>query len=306
MSSEEALETCVQKQTEEGKASDTMNGRLQLSCLLKSEPSSSLTTGDATELQGEKDILAAREPELAAKTPRPPTLTMVVEAVKALNERKGSSAAALKHYILNRYPGVDPIRLKYTLKKALAKGLEEGYLARPQNSTAHGATGRFKVRGGAGWAPAGVGTGQPQVPSSSPSGTRDPPRERISPSLFLPLQNPGTAAAKPKETAEEKGGKAAKKPRAPKAPPGDPASAPKGAGKSHPGPKAALPEKEKGASAAAAPKAAKDAAKQKAGGEPPLAKGKPKAKGGPSKGTKGPKEGPPVQHLGRHSVGEEK
>uniref|UniRef100_A0A8D0DMI1 H15 domain-containing protein n=1 Tax=Salvator merianae TaxID=96440 RepID=A0A8D0DMI1_SALMN len=111
-----------------------------------------------------------------SKTPRPPTLTMVVEAVKALNERKGSSAAALKHYILNRYPGVDPIRLKYTLKKALAKGLEEGYLARPQNSTAHGATGRFKVRGGAGWAPAGVGTGQPQVPSSSPSGTRDPPK----------------------------------------------------------------------------------------------------------------------------------
>ncbi|KAG8127195.1 hypothetical protein E2320_022183 [Naja naja] len=76
----------------------------------------------------------------------PPTLTMVTEAVGALNERKGSSTAAIKRYIRHNYPGVDPIRLKYYLRKALLKGLEKGYLVRPPNSSAQGATGRFKVR----------------------------------------------------------------------------------------------------------------------------------------------------------------
>ncbi|XP_026578315.1 protein B4 [Pseudonaja textilis] len=76
----------------------------------------------------------------------PPTLTMVTEAVGALNERKGSSTAAIKRYIRHNYPGVDPIRLKYYLRRALLKGLEKGYLVRPLNSSAQGATGRFKVR----------------------------------------------------------------------------------------------------------------------------------------------------------------
>lgn len=71
---------------------------------------------------------------------------MVTEAVGALNERKGSSTAAIKRYIRHNYPGVDPIRLKYYLRKALLKGLEKGYLVRPLNSSAQGATGRFKVR----------------------------------------------------------------------------------------------------------------------------------------------------------------
>lgn len=71
---------------------------------------------------------------------------MVTEAVGALNERKGSSTAAIKRYIRHNYPGVDPIRLKYYLRKALLKGLEKGYLVRPLHSSAQGATGRFKVR----------------------------------------------------------------------------------------------------------------------------------------------------------------
>uniref|UniRef100_A0A670ZMV7 H15 domain-containing protein n=1 Tax=Pseudonaja textilis TaxID=8673 RepID=A0A670ZMV7_PSETE len=75
----------------------------------------------------------------------PPTLTMVTEAVGALNERKGSSTAAIKRYIRHNYPGVDPIRLKYYLRRALLKGLEKGYLVRPLNSSAQGATGRFKL-----------------------------------------------------------------------------------------------------------------------------------------------------------------
>nr|XP_028594361.1 protein B4-like [Podarcis muralis] len=75
------------------------------------------------------------------KAQHPPTLTMVMEVVKTLDERKGVSVVAIKCYILDSYSRVDPICLKYTL----AQGLERGCLLRPQNSSALGATGRFKL-----------------------------------------------------------------------------------------------------------------------------------------------------------------
>lgn len=77
---------------------------------------------------------------------------MVIEALRAQDGTKGASVVTIKRFILAKYPAVDPVRLKYLLKQALAKGLSRGDLVRPHNSSALGATGRFKVSGGC-WAP---------------------------------------------------------------------------------------------------------------------------------------------------------
>ncbi|XP_023561721.1 histone H1oo, partial [Octodon degus] len=75
----------------------------------------------------------------------PTVLRMVLEALQAGEQRRGTSVAAIKLYILHKYPTVDITRLKYLLKQALATGMSRGLLARPLNSKARGATGSFKL-----------------------------------------------------------------------------------------------------------------------------------------------------------------
>ncbi|KAM6344521.1 histone H1.8 [Alca torda] len=139
-------------------------------------------------------MCAAMEPQLAAEAagtaqlPRPlargwcashpSTLHMVIEALQAQDEKKGTSVVAIKRFILAKYPTVDPIRLKYLLKQALSRGLSRGDLVRPRNSSAVGATGRFKL------APKNLRNKQPpgqavpdggQAPKLGRKGTTKPP-----------------------------------------------------------------------------------------------------------------------------------
>ncbi|XP_054243545.1 histone H1.8 [Indicator indicator] len=101
-------------------------------------------------LPGSEAAGRAQVPTLLARGHRPlhpPTLHMVIEALEAQgqDQKKGVSVVAIKRFILSKYPAVDPIRLKYLLKQALCKGLSHGDLVRPHNSSAMGATGRFKL-----------------------------------------------------------------------------------------------------------------------------------------------------------------
>lgn len=126
----------------------------------------------------------------------PPVLRMVLEALQAGEQRRGTSVAAIKVYILQKYPAVDVLRLKYLLKQALATGMHRGLLVRPTNSRARGATGSFKVsllglqsgvRGGHG-----VGGTGPRSLSFSPCSALPPPgcspaRDLASPSPCFSL-----------------------------------------------------------------------------------------------------------------------
>uniref|UniRef100_A0A2K5D9R1 Histone H1.8 n=1 Tax=Aotus nancymaae TaxID=37293 RepID=A0A2K5D9R1_AOTNA len=108
-----------------------------------SSPSSTSTAGSSRSPESEKP--GPSHSSFPVGRRHPPMLRMVLEALQAGEQRRGTSVAAIKLYILQKYPTVDVLRFKYLLKQALATGMHRGLLARPLNSKARGATGSFKL-----------------------------------------------------------------------------------------------------------------------------------------------------------------
>ncbi|KAK2091372.1 hypothetical protein P7K49_030656 [Saguinus oedipus] len=109
-------------------------------------PSSASGFRRKAEAQGSRRSQGPSRSSFPVGCRHPPVLRMVLEALQAGEQRRqGTSVAAIKVYILQKYPMVDVLRFKYLLKQALATGLRRGLLARPLNSKARGATGSFKV-----------------------------------------------------------------------------------------------------------------------------------------------------------------
>lgn len=78
---------------------------------------------------GNKKIILKR-PVTSNSSARPSTQVMVDEAIKELNEKTGSSTAAIKKFILNKYPGVVEKRLKLSMAKYIKKCLIDGTMTR--------------------------------------------------------------------------------------------------------------------------------------------------------------------------------
>ncbi|XP_053545338.1 protein B4 [Bombina bombina] len=119
----------------------------------KKDVTSTVSTGDKASTEAASGSnntkpKAAKVIKTAAKviktTANPSTLSMVVEVLKK-SERKGTSVQSIRNQIMIAHPTVDPVRLKFLLRSALKRGLEKGILIRPLNSSASGATGRFKL-----------------------------------------------------------------------------------------------------------------------------------------------------------------
>ncbi|KAJ8259916.1 hypothetical protein GJAV_G00174940 [Gymnothorax javanicus] len=129
------------------------------------------------------DGAVPKQIKVAEKRSHPTTLEMVKEALKALESRKGQSAQAIRRYILEKYPSVDALRLKYMLRKALAKGLENGTLVRPANSSAKGAQGRFRLA--------------PRGKTKDPKGTENSDPNMVKPEVKTKAKVTGSEKPKP-------------------------------------------------------------------------------------------------------------
>ena len=86
-----------------------------------------------------KKVAKAKKP--AKKADHPSTAAMVVAAITALKDRKGSSLAAIKKYIAANYK-VDAAKLAPFVRRFLKKAVADGKLTQVKGT---GASGSFKL-----------------------------------------------------------------------------------------------------------------------------------------------------------------
>ncbi|XP_017199741.3 histone H1.8 [Oryctolagus cuniculus] len=229
----------------------------------KSVPSDTSTS--LTSAAGSSKLPASTQPGCSRRTVlmgrrNPPMLRMVLEALQAGEQRRGTSVVAIKLYILHKYPSVNGLRFKYLLKQALATGVRRGLLTRPLNSKAKGATGSFKL--------------VPKPKRTQPRKTSAP----AAPRKARKAEEPGPEKpreARPGPSSQGQGERAPKKP--------------DGSGRAPPKPGAAKKFPKKGGKAKAKDAEAKVGQARKASGEldkatqasasPSVRKGKSKVKG---------------------------
>lgn len=93
-------------------------------------------------------------PPKAPKISRPTSshpkyVDMLIEAIKVLDEKKGASVIAIKHWINNTYPelGQHQATVNSQLRKAIKRAYDSGQIVRPKKSENDGPslTGRFKL-----------------------------------------------------------------------------------------------------------------------------------------------------------------
>lgn len=145
---------------------------------MSANPTTSPTTAPADK---PKKVTKAKKIKIAAEGKKtadhPKYEVMIVEAIKALKEQKGSSKLAILKYILSHYNvGNDSKLVNSRLRLALKRAVKLGHLKQPKGV---GASGSFKV-------------GEKKTAETKPKVKK------------VPAKSPKKTAAKPKATAKPK------------------------------------------------------------------------------------------------------
>ena len=160
----------------------------------------------ATTATAATPVKKGRKPKDGAKKPksnRPPTMQLVIEAIEAEKDPKGTSVLAIKKHIMANNQVSSAKFLNHMLRRALEAGLAEGKLSRPKGQTETSLLmGRYRLA----------------AKEKKPKAVEKPKKVAKSPAK--------KAAAKPKKAAKSPAKKAAAKPKV-KTPKKKPAAAAK-------------------------------------------------------------------------------
>ncbi|XP_002733294.1 histone H1, sperm-like [Saccoglossus kowalevskii] len=157
-----------------------------------------------------KKKMAARKKRATPSHPK--TIDMVVAAITAQKERKGSSAQSIRNYIRSNF-SVPASHLNSMVRRALKSGLESGVLVRPKGDDHVGVTGRFRV-GKPAAKPRARKAAKKKTPKKKPRARKPKAKKAKSPKKKAKKAKSPKKSAKPKKPRAKK--PAAKKPKAKK------------------------------------------------------------------------------------------